>query len=545
MDTAARPVKRQRATKACDFCHARGRKCAPRSQQGSECATCADFGVACTWNRVAKRRGAKPQPGKGLARWILNDEKHGQREVIELLIDTYFQQVYPVVNVVFERSYREKWQARDTPNSQPSFALLMSICALSAFRFHDTGSLRRDHASSNINPDLYLEEALAAIPTEVPHMRTIEMLQAIGLICVTALERRMAPLLHKMFGTYHAALADQGFCDEKQWKADLSPIEREERRRLFWYMYRLEVHTSLVMGHVVRCPDLQSHVGYPTVRDEEITASGHMSEWLTGWNFVTDLYRGMEHLITRFRLSRSPQASEGRLVRTDFISNDHLAHQILEQVLSGYELLPDRFKNTSSFSDPRNERCAFQHANIVCTMLLVEMLALTANNATLLAACQTAHTLIDKISFIPPQFLRAMSLGMLQELSGFGQILSSFIGKDMSRSEYTKLRIVMLSMAELLENLDDSLASAGQAAQKLRNHVHDIDQFLQDRKQGRKPVPAEPPAVSPLLNQIPVVPVMTEADLDPMMSIPIEYFQEIPWPGAEWYGTEGLEGIYA
>ncbi|PSK45141.1 hypothetical protein B9Z65_2281 [Elsinoe australis] len=541
MATNATPIKRQRATKACDFCHTRGRKCAPQQQGGPECATCHDFGVPCTWNRVAKRRGAKPQPGKGLARWVLNEEKHGSNHIVQLLIDTYFKQVYPVVNVVFERSYREKWQAQQIPSSQASFALLMSICALSAFRFQGNGNSRERYTSPDFNPDVYLEEALAAIPHDVSYMRSTEMMQAVGVICVTALERRMASLLHKMFGLYHAASADQGFCDEKQWNPAMSTIEREERRRLFWYMYRLEVHTSLVMGHVVRCPDLQANVAYPSIPDEESTELGPAFEWLTGWNFVTDLYRGMEHLITRFRLSRNPQHTERRLLRTSFISADHITNQIVAQLTAGYESLPERFKSAESSNDPRSNRCGFQTANIICTKQLVEMLAFTSNDATLLQACQTAHDLIDRISSIPTQFLRAMSLGMLQELSGFGQILSSFIGKDLSRSEYTKLRVVMLCMAELLENLDDTLASADQAGKKLRAHVSDIDKFLASREgheatashHEQTPIPGDQ-AVS-----------IAESDLDPMMMIPPVYLQ-IPWPG-EWYSTmDGLDGgLYA
>ncbi|KAF4556721.1 Hypothetical protein D9617_1g086000 [Elsinoe fawcettii] len=543
MATNPTPIKRQRATKACDFCHARGRKCAQKSSESLDCTTCHDFGVACTWNRVAKRRGAKPQPGKGLSRWTLNDEKHGSRELVQHLIDVYFLQSYPVVNVVFERSFREKWHSDQMPASQASYALLMAICALSAPRLQ-TGNENGRRDSLDINPDIYLEEALAAIPNDTTHMRSTEMMQALGLICVTALERRMAPLLHKMFGFYHAASAEQGFCDEKQWKPDMTIIEREERRRLFWYMYRLEVHTSLVMGHVVRCPDLQSNVTYPGIPDELLTVKGIELEWLTGWNFVTDLYRGMEHLITRFRLSRSPQSIDRRLLRTDFISQDHLGHRILGQLNAAYDSLPARFKTTTDLqNDARTDRCGYQTANIVCTMQLVEMLAFTSNDATLLQACQTAHNLINQITKIHPRFLRAMSLGMLQELSGFGQILSSFIGKDLSKSEYTKLRTVMLCMADLLHNLDGCLASAGQAAQKLQQHVREIDQFLQSREEHRVLEPPPPPPVAPMGDHVLSI---SESELDPMMMIPPEMLQSIPWPG-DWFPTaDGMDGgIYA
>jgi hypothetical protein len=63
----ARPTrKRQRASRACDFCHGRGLKC--RQDESSTrqhaasgtCLTCLDYGVKCTLDRPIRRRGRKP-----------------------------------------------------------------------------------------------------------------------------------------------------------------------------------------------------------------------------------------------------------------------------------------------------------------------------------------------------------------------------------------------------------------------------------------------------------------------------------------------------
>lgn len=56
--------KRQRASRACDFCHARGLKCRwgpSDSVQGpSTCLTCVDYGVRCKIDRPVRKRGRKP-----------------------------------------------------------------------------------------------------------------------------------------------------------------------------------------------------------------------------------------------------------------------------------------------------------------------------------------------------------------------------------------------------------------------------------------------------------------------------------------------------
>jgi hypothetical protein len=61
-------TKRQRASQACDFCHARGLRCrrVAAGENGEEsedigCLTCKDYGVSCTTNRPVKKRGRKAQ----------------------------------------------------------------------------------------------------------------------------------------------------------------------------------------------------------------------------------------------------------------------------------------------------------------------------------------------------------------------------------------------------------------------------------------------------------------------------------------------------
>lgn len=55
--------KRQRASRACDFCHTRGLKCrwpADGVQGPSTCLTCVDYGVRCKIDRPVRKRGRKP-----------------------------------------------------------------------------------------------------------------------------------------------------------------------------------------------------------------------------------------------------------------------------------------------------------------------------------------------------------------------------------------------------------------------------------------------------------------------------------------------------
>ena len=106
-------------------------------------------------------------------------------------------------------------------------------------------------------------------------------------------------------------------------------------------MYNFEVYSAAIWGSVVSAREAQSNVHYPTEVDDEFLSRaeedvghsqlqtqseiataytldnwGGMSgpvSWLQGWNFVTDLYRVLEHAIDGFR-SRNPSTDHTKFV---------------------------------------------------------------------------------------------------------------------------------------------------------------------------------------------------------------------------------------
>src|SRR5688572_31409583 len=101
--------KLKRVSKACDFCHKRARKCrsAVDASPGTRpCLTCIEHDVTCTWTRITAKRGVKPQSGRSFRRagprasedrsWTYNERRHGSRDSIRTLLDTFFETVYPV-----------------------------------------------------------------------------------------------------------------------------------------------------------------------------------------------------------------------------------------------------------------------------------------------------------------------------------------------------------------------------------------------------------------------------------------------------------------
>lgn len=254
------------------------------------------------------------------------------------------------------------------PNGQASYARLLAMCSLSAQRI----SCRASSVNIDLTPStlvsVYLEDALRAISGHHEEFRDTERIQAVHLLCVTAMEAGYFTLYHQLMGLYHTIVANQGLADEERWPTDLSPVETEERRRLIWHMYRLEVHTSLILGHVIRCPEMEISVRYPNSHVTRVATAVPSSDWLAGWNFVTDLYRGLEHILVHFRLKRRVlDSSEQKAMFCTGLS-DQGKEELLQVLQVKYDGLPICFNHRADVpsSDDRS-RIVYQTANIICT----------------------------------------------------------------------------------------------------------------------------------------------------------------------------------
>lgn len=113
------------------------------------------------------------------------------------------------------------------------------------------------------------------------------------------------------------------------------------------------------------------------------------------------------------------------------------------------------------------------------------------------------------------------NLAKLQEISGLGHILSSFIKKDLPHSDYQDLRAVMLCMSELLESLSSCMADAVHASKRLRAYVKEIDYYLEKSGGSSVTLNGSQEKHSKTLQAPP-------ESLDSM--VPLEILQRIPWP---------------
>lgn len=354
----------------------------------------------------------------------------------------------------------------------------MCMCALSAQHVVD-GALFTDEVDSAESATLaydYLQEAVRRVPAsfEDPSM---DLVRSYGFLALLGAQNGNHAMVHKYLGLYHGISAQLNFHDESRWPQDIAECDREVRRRLWWAMYRLEIHTACVLGNPIRCAESQCNIEYPRGLHHPAFIpgrDGQFEDWFAGWNSTTDLYRVLEHAILDFRLKRNPRTS---------IIGDHgrPTTTIISERLSMIQrdLLPQFGVACSRSSDSGRNRCGFQASNILCTIHLARMISSISGENSLHSACGTANDMISNLNAIPLEYVRAIGSPLIQQLAGVGHILVGVATRHrLSLDDYGLIKSVLTSIIEFLARLKGYNKTASVAEGRLSNQLADLNQAM-------------------------------------------------------------------
>ncbi|KAI9155591.1 Quinic acid utilization activator [Paramyrothecium foliicola] len=534
--------RQRRITRACDYCHRRSIRCQPGDGSGDGCQNCRDFAQPCTYRRRPRRRGIAPrgarqeeQPCEHSSRATAEPStllSHPPSEpsiavpsrqawrapyvasqaAIMDLVEVYFEIVYPIFPLFHQPSFIRRISRAEYTTSKSLFATTMAVCALVRSRVRD-GSVTNPHwdlqSLQEVSPDAFYRAAEAQLrDSDAQQTSNLNILRAHAILAITSIQNGRVRDMQRHMGTYHTLVAIEGLHDESNWPSEMGIIEREERRRLFWSIYTLDVYTAVVWGGVVRSREQLSNVAYPIEVDDDLidnttisTSSPALSSgispsnnlqafatvpsdcWLSGWNFITDLYRVLEHALVRFRRHRN----RGRKRSLHEIFGDQSAvteTSVRESVMQMYTNLPQCFKETPPMTyNVKKDRFGFQAANATASLQLVRIVLFTAGGASIEERCQIASEVVHSFLLIPVAYLLAISAPLLHHLGSIGAILGSVFEEPLSEADYTRVRSIMLSMAQLLENLEVIYQSQS-ASQRLRSQIARIDEYMDSQRRG-------------------------------------------------------------
>ncbi|KAK5071341.1 hypothetical protein LTR64_007845 [Lithohypha guttulata] len=398
----------------------------------------------------------------------------------------------------------------------------MALCALVSARIQDQALFNPSHNMSELTevPSETFYEAAIQASTDIV-LRTqqnFDSMRTCALLALTAVQYGKIREMQAFLGRYHTFVAIEGLQDEANWPANTGIVETEERRRLllmerkFWSMYTFEVYVSIVWNGMLRVREQQINVSYPTELDDDLFSDrgygrqvqspayarfspgnreGEVSanSWLCGWNFTTDLYRLLEHIITNFR---DRQKHQGTFPTNLFIDGCVTTiPTVRDAVMQLYFNLPQCFKDVPEVTcEPKSDRFGFQAANITATVQLVRMMLFASGGGSIEDRCKIASEVIEAFSRIPVTYLRAISSPLLHHLAGIGSLLGSVFGESMSEMAYEQVRVVLLALAQLLENLEHGIHSTI-SAQRLRDLVARIDEYMNNLRDSPRDLPAQ------------------------------------------------------
>lgn len=131
--------------------------------------------------------------------------------------------------------------------------------------------------------------------------------------------------------------------------------------------------------------------------------------------------------------------------------------------------------------DTKRDRFGFQAANITGSLQLVRIVLLASGGAAIDARCQIAREVVDAFMSIPATYLLAISTPLLHHLGGIGAVLGSVFGEPGTDTEYRAVQSIILSMAQLLENLEP-IHQCSSASQSLRDNAAIIDAYIESKR---------------------------------------------------------------
>ncbi|KAK4554359.1 hypothetical protein LTR86_008567 [Recurvomyces mirabilis] len=413
---------------------------------------------------------------------------------IEQYIEVYMDIVYPLFPLFHGPTLKDKLSKRHHLTDRGFFAATMAACALAAARARDGAIGDRPNLGENSerSSEVFFAAAQDAIPKDLGQAQCQNYMRAAGLLALCSIQYGQINMMHQFMGNYTTLAAMQQFHDETYWPPTLTVVEREERRRLFWSMYTLQVYVAVVFDGVVMVQENHSKVMYPSeINDEDISPTSRApspitgENWLQGWNFTTDLYRVLEHSICRMRRTR-----EGRFDRMSVTrlvcAGDLPDSTVMDNVLGLYYQLSARFRNFNVpvTGDKNQDLFGFQAANIQATLQLVRMTLFSTNtNHDVYQKCYVAEQVLTTFHSIAPQYLRAISTPLVYHLGGIGRILGSVMEGLLCEQSYQRVRALLVSMADLLQGLESGLQPTTGASRDLRAHIEKIDRYMDAQRQ--------------------------------------------------------------
>ncbi|KAJ5164375.1 uncharacterized protein N7500_006205 [Penicillium coprophilum] len=469
---------------------------------------------------------------------------------IRNLVQVYFEIVYPIFPLFHKQSFIERVHNQEHLRNPGLFACTMAVCALVSGRARD-GALftNRWHRDELAEPpsEAFYAAAKDSIPRDLAAARGINYMRACAILAIASIQNSQIKNMQKYSGMYHTLTILVYLYVGYLFHHCLGGVIRYREAHSL-VRYPSEIDDEFITLHGYGLPPVSPHSGVLNPDDVPVVSRQPVA-WLRGWNFTTDLYRILEHVVdgNRRRFSSANGTSQ---VWSLFTPASMSEPAVMERVLSMYAALPSQFKETPpTTGDMAKDLFGFQSANIQATLQLLRMVLLSAEELGVDRKCDVAGELLSVFSKVPVEYLNAISSPLLHHLGGIGYILGSVMEGSLSEASYQRVRTLLLEMADLLSRLETGLQRAAGASQRLRSQVDRIDGYMRTSRllnltaphlrahhttiplDTKREVPIPPTTYIPRSGPVPAVGPSTAISEQMMQfQLPPELLSDWPWP---------------
>jgi hypothetical protein len=157
----------------------------------------------------------------------------------------------------------------------------------------------------------------------------------------------------------------------------------------------------------------------------------------------------------------------------------------MEGVVRLYHELLVRFRDYRVWAtgNAAEDLYGFQAANLQATFQLVRMtLSPVDTNHNVHQKCAIAEELLASLRSICPRFVISISTPLVYQLGGIGHILATVTEGSLTEDSYQRVRSSLVSMTDLLEDLESGLQPTAGASKSLRAQVEKVDQYRQSQR---------------------------------------------------------------
>ncbi|GAA6054095.1 hypothetical protein JCM3770_006170 [Rhodotorula araucariae] len=570
----SQPAVKRRITRACDFCNRRGLKCAPSetSLATGKCGSCERHAVHCTYDRPTKKRGPPPRAlsptssttsGRDQAATTAAAASSAKTSrqpspaspwrpsalvpVFALLraLETYYEAVYPIFPFFVWPAFIKRVQYEDHLNNRSFYGTVMAAAALGAARLRDnaagTTPLSAEEAAALPSPEALFAAAEDAIPKNFGSAADFDLVRSTALLAVCAIQLASPKKMYQHVGGFWTLCSMHRLHDEKNWSVT-SRVEVEERRRVLWSMYTLELFACLSFGGVQRTREAALQVHFPSEIDDDFLANGaeqpaRSISWLHGWNFTCAssaiIPPGAVHKYSRpaETLEHAMDANYPRTVAG--ASSQVSSPALLDFLDTTYATLPLAFKHIQPYSGlPDRDRFGYQAANILVTLQTVRMVVVCRSVEDVRQreeAVRVAEDTLRQVSAIPIAYSQGISSPLIHHLVGIYKLLFPVTERALTPDLFVRVRQLLIDMTTLVGRLQSRLTYTIDVNQRFMSQIQRMDEAQAtafSRPTSPHLPPCDPPAESLVHAQV------ADAAALGFSGSPSELHKDPPWEAA-------------